>query len=237
MNNSELILNHSLLVTSIDKLLLYAKEQDGIGLTKSGGFKRTCVNWAVKEFAWPRYREADLYVVNKVLNEMDFPPLFEINHILRMLKIGRPYKGKFRLTKAGQSLVGKPEKLFNIIVPFYLMEFDHSYFSRFREQLEGNWDVFLNVINMAAENEVSGAKLYKALYGEPPNTAGFGGSTELSTLYTSVLRPLCWSGVLFETYNTGEFVNERKFIKTPLWSETFDLETDRMLVRKARNDN
>ena len=52
------------------------------------------------------HSEAELFRVNKVLNEIDFPPLMDIHGLLIALKIGRHYKGSFRLTKAGQSLCG-----------------------------------------------------------------------------------------------------------------------------------
>jgi len=40
-----------------------------------------------------------------VLNEQDFMPLVDIHFLMIPLKIGRHYKGHFKLTKAGSELV------------------------------------------------------------------------------------------------------------------------------------
>ena len=49
-------------------------------------------------------------------------------------------------------LGGRPGRLFGIVTPFYLFKIDHMRFSRSREVPLGNWDVFLNVLNVETEN-------------------------------------------------------------------------------------
>ena len=151
----------------------YIAENGAIGLSPSKAFKRTFVHWTAAKFAWPGYSEAELFSVNKVLNEIDFPPLMDIHDLLIALKIGRHYKRSFRLTKAGQSLGGHPGRLFGIVTPFYLFEIDHLRFSRFREEPLGNWDVFLNVLNVQAEDSISGRDLSRTRYGDPSTEGGF----------------------------------------------------------------
>jgi hypothetical protein len=53
------------------KLLIYARDNEGIALTKSGGFFRKFVTWAAHEFRWPEHEPEKLFTVNKVLNEQD----------------------------------------------------------------------------------------------------------------------------------------------------------------------
>ena len=113
-------LAHSPLVRATEKTLAYIAENGSIGLTPSKAFKRNFVHWAATEFVWPDYTVEDLFKLNKVLNESDFPPLLVLHDLLIHLRIGRHYRGAFRLTKAGEELTNKPGKIFGILVPFFL---------------------------------------------------------------------------------------------------------------------
>jgi len=53
----------------------YLKEHGPIGLTSNKALKHYLVAWAAEVFDWAGYTVEDLYAVNKVLNEHDFPPL------------------------------------------------------------------------------------------------------------------------------------------------------------------
>lgn len=55
-------------------MLEYARDNGGIGLTKSGALNRTFLAWAVEAFDWPGYEPAEVYAVNKVVNEIDYLP-------------------------------------------------------------------------------------------------------------------------------------------------------------------
>ncbi|MEI3807896.1 hypothetical protein V6R85_25630 [Agrobacterium sp. CCNWLW32] len=89
------------------KLLRYAEQTGGIQITKLGNFYRKCVEWAAGEFQWPGYEPAELYAVNRVLNEPDFPPLFLIHEILLNTHLIRHYKGQAKLTRAGNAMIGR----------------------------------------------------------------------------------------------------------------------------------
>lgn len=209
------------MIRAIEKVFGYVEENGGIGLTPSKAFKRVFVEWAAAEFDWPGYSKAELFAVNKVLNEIDFPPLGDLHDTLIALKIGRHYKGNFKLTKPGQALVGQPGRLFGIITPFYLFEVDHQRFSRRVEQLMGNWDIFLNVLDDIAANGCTGGEIRRSLYGDPePGQFDY----LLSNLYVQVLRPLCWTGLLQEDRRESLRKTETSvFSTTPLWREALDL--------------
>ncbi len=69
------------------------------------------------------------------------------------MKLGRHYKGEFRLTKAGQALAGHPGRIFGTVVPFFLFRINHASMSRFDDApILGNWDAFLNVLNVETED-------------------------------------------------------------------------------------
>ena len=226
VNDDDPALAHSPMVRAIGKTFTYIAENGPIGLTPSKAFKRVFVHWAAAKFDWPRLSETDLFSVNKVLNEMDFWPLMDIHDMLIALKIGRHYKGSFRLTKAGQSLVGHPGRLFGIITPFYLFEFDHQRFARMPERPLGNGDVFLNVLNVEAENGISGRDIDRVFYGTQAKAQY---NRDLASLYAQVLRPLIWTGLLAEHRDKGDWVEDAVFTKTPLWHAALRLDTDDMV--------
>ncbi len=227
-------LAHSPMVRAIGRTFSYIAEHGGIGLTPSRAFKRIFVHWAAAEFDWPGYTEADLFAVNKVLNEIDFGPLMDLHDLMIALKIGRHYKGQFKLNKAGQVLAGHPGKLFGTVTPFYLFEVNHARRSRFEEQQLGNWDIFLNILNVEAENGATGAELRCAFYGEPDPGGCF--DEVLSSLYIQVLRPLFWTGLLHQQRGDDSFrTQDTVFTKTPLWRAALRLDTDGMVRPATRH--
>src|SRR5690606_14498806 len=64
------------------KVLTRATDDGGITLTKSGAFYRKFVTWAAEDIQWPEYGPDRLYIVNKVLNELDFMPLAIMHELL-----------------------------------------------------------------------------------------------------------------------------------------------------------
>ena len=228
------VLGHSPMVRALEKTFAYMAEHGGIGLTPSKAFKRVFVHWAAREFSWPGYTGEDLFAINKVLNEIDFGPLMDLHDVMIALKIGRHYKGQFKLSKAGQGLVGHPGRIFGIVTPFYLFEVNHARFSRFGDEPTlGNWDVFMNVLNVETEDGATGDDLRKVLFGEPNPSDRF--DQVLSNLYIQVLRPLCWTGLLQENRAKGLlWTRESTFTKTPLWRAALRLETDGMVPSAAR---
>lgn len=211
-------------VRGVLKTAEYIAANGGIGLTKSGAFNRKFVHWAAAAFDWPGYTQEDLFAVNRVLNEWDFPPVGDIHELLRGLRLGRHYKGKFVLTKAGKDLVSDPARVFSELTPHFLFRLDHGSHLRAEDQILGNWDIFLNVINVEADHGTSRDDLRKALYGNPEPSGSFYDATA-SVLYVTVLRPLCWAGLLAEGPTDGSRSNET-FTKTDLWRRTLRLDTD-----------
>ena len=153
IDDADLALAHSPMVRGVEKTLAWIGENRGIPLTPSKAFKRMFVHQAAAEFDWPGHTEADLFAVNKVLNEPDFTPLMVLHDLMIAMKLGRHYKGEFRPTKAGQALAGHPGRIFATVVPFFLFRINHASMSRFEgAPILGNWDVFLNVLNVETED-------------------------------------------------------------------------------------
>lgn len=233
IDDADPALAHSPMVRGLEKTFAWIGEHGGIPLTPSKAFKRVFVQWAASEFDWPGHTQADLFAVNKVLNEWDFPPLMVLHDLMIAMKLGRHYKGQFRLTRAGQALVGHPGRLFNTVVPFFLFRVDYAASSRFDDEpVHGNWDIFLNVLNVETEDGATGANLRRVFYGEPE--AGF--DAMMSGLYVQVLRPLCWAGLLEKQDGASRYRSEDAvFFKTQLWRSALRLDSDAEVAPATRH--
>jgi hypothetical protein len=94
-----LVLDHARLV------MLEMAAGKGVKLTATGNFSRKFVERMVGEFRWPGYEPEEVWWYNKVLNEPDFTPLHFLRALIDVAGLGRKYKGTFRLTRLGRSLL------------------------------------------------------------------------------------------------------------------------------------
>lgn len=221
-------LAHSPMLRAALLTLQYAQEHGSIGLTKTKAFKRVFVHWAVEHFGWPGKSAEEMFRYSKVINEYEFPPLEVLHYLLISLRLGRHYKGEFRLTKRGAELAGAPGRLFAELIPFLVLRIDHASYARFDERPFGKWDVWMNVINVEADHGTTEAALFQAFCGEPKDwhTAGW---REMAAFSSCVLRPLEWAGLLVETREYGPGTHVCHVFKTPLWRSALKLDTDNML--------
>lgn len=181
------------------KLLIYARDNEGITLTKSGGFFRKFVTWAAHEFGWPEHEPEKLFAVNKVLNEQDFFPLAVMHSLLLSTRLIRHYKGKAVLTKAGRAIIGDYGGLQALLFDVYFATLDLSEYERFPIEHEdadlrhylgvvqnrlGDWVVLadfarwclpLDIITMPRIDPVTDACFH---------------------LISRLIRPLIWMGLL-----------------------------------------
>jgi len=208
--------------------LQYAQEHGAIGLTKTNAFKRVFVHWAVEHFEWPGKSAEEMFRYNKVINEYEFSPLEVLHFLLISLRLGRHFKGEFRLTKLGAELAHSPGRLFTELIPFYVFEIDHASYARFDDRPFGKWDVWMNVINVEADHGTTERALFVAFYGEEQDwdTAGW---REMAAFSSFVLRPLEWAGLLMENREERAGKHVHHVFKTPLWRSALKLDTDEML--------
>lgn len=221
-------LKHSPLLRAALLTLQYTQEHGSIGLTQTKAFKRVFVHWAVEHFGWPGQGAEDMFRYNKVINEYEFPPLEVLHYLLIVLRLGRHFKGAFLLTKKGAELVQSPGRLFAELIPYFVLRIDHASYARFDDRPLGNWDVWMNVINVETDHGTTEAALYKAFYGEPEDwhTAGW---RAMGAFSSCVLRPLEWAGFLIETNEDSSGKRVCHVFKTPLWRGALKLDTDEML--------
>jgi hypothetical protein len=219
---------HSPLLRAALLTLQYAQEHGSIGLTKTKAVKRVFVHWAVANFEWPGKSAEEMFRYNKVINEYEFPPLEVLHFLLISLRLGRHFKGEFKLTKRGKDLAQAPARLFAELIPYYVFQIDHASYARFDARPVGNWDVWMNVINVEADHGTTEVALFEAFYGEPQDwhTAGW---REMAAFSSCVLRPLEWAGLLIETRKDIASNQVCHVFKTPIWRSALNLDTDDML--------
>lgn len=219
-------LAHSPLLRGALLTLQYAQKHGSIGLTKTKAFKRLFVHWAVEHFDWPGKSAKEMFRYNKVINEYEFPPLEVLHFLLISLRLGRHFKGEFRLTKRGTELAQAPSRLFAELIPYFVFQMDHASYARFDDRPFGKWDVWMNV---EADHGTTEAVLFETLYGEPQDwhTAGW---REMAVFSSCVLRPLEWAGLLIETRENSAGTQVCHVFKTPLWRSALNLDTNDMLL-------
>lgn len=203
--------------------LQHIAEHDGIGLTNGGAFNRKFVVWAVDQFQWPPYTAEELYVVNKVLNEDDVPPLFYLHELLLTAKLIRHRKGKALLTKSGKAIIGEHGRLQVMLFETLFTNFDFAAHERWPiEMPDADTLHFLGVIgnrlsDWVPYSEFAGWCLpifaLRAQRGTPEEDAMF-------YLATRVVRPLHWLGLL-EQKEVSRLapIDKVQLRKTPLFDK------------------
>jgi len=224
-NNPELILERCHLVRAAKLTLEYMIEHGSIGLTKSKAFNRKFLHWAAKEFNFAGQEEEELFLVNKVLNEMDFPAAMMVHFLLKETKLARHYKDQFRITKQGEKIMNDPVALFELIVPMFLFQVDFSWGRMIEPPSAGNWDINLNVMNVELQHTKTDMELSALFFG--PESGPYGRSDDYWGFYHHVLNPLAWSGLIEKTVERRpREISTYHYTKTPLWSAALKLETD-----------
>lgn len=221
-------LAHSPLLRAGLLTLQYVQEHGAIGLTKTKAYKRFFVHWAVEHFDWPGSNAEEMFRYNKVINEYEFPPLEVLHYLLITLRLGRHFKGEFRLTKRGADMATAPAQLFAELIPFFVLKIDHASYARFEDRPFGKWDVWMNVINEEANHGTTERALFAAFYGDEHDWDN-AGWREMAAFSSCVLRPLEWAGLLVQTREEREGGHAHHVFKTPLWRSALKLDTDDML--------
>lgn len=218
------------MLTATLKTFAYIEANGPIELTPAKALRRYFVEWAAEAFAWPHYGTDYLYDLNKVLNERDFTPLMILHDVWLGARLVRHFKGKMVLTKAGKALSQQPAILWAVLTNYFLCEFDHTAHTRFDDRLQGNWGVFLNILNIEAQTGLSEDRFASLVTGLTEEGLRLDHYFR-PLVYVHVLRPLTWAGLLHE-HREGI---ERLFIKTPLWQAALKLESDDFLTPTTRH--
>ncbi len=227
------VLDGSKLLDAVYRTIEYAEANDGIGLTKSGAFNRKFCYWAAEHFPWVEYSAFELLRFQKTLNEQDVRPVIVIHHLLSGMKLGRHVRDRFRFKKNAFQQARDRGAFFEQIAKYYLFQSDHTILQRRQFVAPGNWDLFLNVINVEAHHGTTHDHILKTLYGYSEEERYSDEYWDYSSfIHLHILLPLYWIGFLQKTPELERFDDDVDVIysKTPLWHSCLKLDTDDILA-------
>lgn len=157
-----------------------------------------------------------------------------LHDVLLSAKLVRHAKGAMHCTKLGKQLKTKPGELWAVLAD-PLLALDHAQYTRHGDGLLGNWDIFLNIINIEAQKGVSKDRLCSVLFGGSQDESGRHDHPLMAAFYIHVLRPLTWLGLIQEHRVGRGLERQETFTKTRLWAAAVALETDRHLEDPTRH--
>lgn len=88
-----------------------------------------------------------------------------VHDLMIVMKLGRHVKGKFQVSKKARALASNQGAFFADLAETYLFRYNHSRTARSEFTTPGNWDIFLNTINVEAKEGLAEPYLVKTLYG------------------------------------------------------------------------
>jgi hypothetical protein len=233
INADDPILGQSPLARALDFFAVkFDENPSGIPLTKGLAFKRDLVAEAIAEIQWPDWTEERIYggyAPVKFADEYHFQPFFELHGNLLDLKLVRHYKGKLLLSKTGKSLFKDRFERFHRLAQYVMFEDPHRLFMRQEYGVFGNWDVWLNVMDLETTHGATGKHITDTLYGAEDEPNEFDPRT--SRLHSSVLGPLIYCGLLDESRDNGRKLVERVYRKTALWTRYLKLDEKPPMLR------
>lgn len=227
------VLKMSSLVRALDFLAVKFEENPkGIPLTKGLAFKRDLIAEAIVEIQWPDWTEVEIYngfMPIKVADEQHFLPFCDLHEHLVNLKLVRRYKGKLLLSKTGKTLFSDRFQRFHRLAQYVLFEDPHRLMMREHHGVFGNWDVWLNVMDIETTHGATGKHLTDTFYGAEDETNEFDPRT--SRFHTHVLEPLIYCGLLDESRENGRKLTQRVYTKTELWQSYLRLDDKPPMLR------
>ena len=227
------VLDSSPLVRALDFLAAKFDElPNGIPLTKGKALKRDLVAEAIFAIQWPDWTEERIYggyAPVKVADEYHFQPFLQLHHHLLDLKLVRHYKGKLLLSKSGKALFEDRFERFHRLAQYVLFEDPHRLCMRQQYGVFGNWDVWLNVMDIETTHGATGKHITDTFYGTEDEPNEFDPRT--SRLRSSVLEPLIYCGLLDESRENGRKLTERVYSKTQLWQRYLQLDEPPPMLR------
>jgi hypothetical protein len=229
------VLDQSRMLQAMVLAFAYADTHGGIGLTQTKAFNRKFAHWMAENSPWPDDKVEELLRLNKVLNEWDVAPAMVVHDLMIVMKLGRHVKGKFQVLKKAKALASNRGAFFADLAETYLFRDNHARTARSEFTAPGNWDIFLNIINVEAEQGLTEPHLVNTLYGlEKQGVYDRDYYDHAGFLFTHVLRPLSWIGFLAETSGRDQR-SDKAYWKTPLWHACLKLSTDEIVETPPRH--
>lgn len=97
----------ALMVLHAQHLLAFALREGPIGLTPAGFLPRKVVACLLDAMPWRPGYIAELWEMNKVVNEADVPPILDVRGLLLALKLLTDTRGSLRVTRRGRAFADR----------------------------------------------------------------------------------------------------------------------------------
>jgi hypothetical protein len=153
-----------------------------------------------------------------------------MHELLLSIRLARHKQGDLHMTRLARQLRADPAALWTLLARQFLFATDHTGYIRFGDRPFGNWDIFLNVINVEAQGGLSKDRLCEVLYGSDKSDGQLDAIRTRAALSIHVLRPLCWMGLLEEVRTGIGFERKERYFKTAIWHQALKLDTDAHLA-------
>jgi hypothetical protein len=227
-------LSGSAIVGTARTLLQHAIDAGGLKLTEKGNLSRSVVAEMRQAIEWPGYEKAELFQINKVINEPDFLPLYFIRVLMKAAKILRKQKGVLMPTRLGRNLIIE-ERCGALQAILFHIAFWHLNLSHFDRTPFSSWpqnDVGIVLWSLSASAHDWQDRETLTRLCTVPVIGVLESAWDLGSfaMEARILRPLTWFGILEHRSEPGAGpVDRYLYRKTPLFDEflKFDVQIER----------
>lgn len=228
------LLNQSPLFRLACIVIDLADQRGPIPLTKKLAFKRYFVSETFGLLSFQNC-DAEVFGLHTVRDQHTFGLLEILNDVLFDLKISDYAGRKFILTEEGRSLRSRPFELFYNILPHFLFRINHNYYHNLEDVPARDWLKILGTIHQVAY-EISFEDLCFAISGQKVRLDGDKDPVR-DDLDIGVIRPLCWSGMMEQSFVKTDLGYEYRYRKTALWHRVFVLSWLEELANASQHTN
>ena len=225
----------SAVASNLAIFLRAATAAPGLKLTAAGNLSRSVVAEMIELFNWPNFDKAQLFRLNKVVNEYDFWPLFFIRQLAEAMRFLRKSKGHVRTSPVGRASLDEANlsALQALLFPVTMWHIDLSDFGR---GLHGRWPqgdvgVVLWSLSVAASDWQSPERLTRMCTIPTRSVLAAEWDSSSMMMEARILRTLQWFGLLDHKREAvdGQRFGERHFYrKTELFNRflSFNVKTE-----------
>jgi hypothetical protein len=229
-------LNASAAARNALHLLRHAARVGGLKMTATGNLARAVVAEMIDLFDWPDFDKTEMFRLNKVINEPDFPPLHFVHLVAEAARLVRRYRGVLKPTVLGRDLSKEPQSRALLAVLFHVAGWhcDLSYFGR---GLHGAWPqrdigVILWSLSVAARDWESPERLTRLCAIPINGVLDAEWDSGSMAMEARILRPLLSFGLLEYRHDaplSDRYGGRHLFRKSELFDRfvQFDVETER----------
>lgn len=191
-----------------------------VSLTKKLAFRRDFVAETFALLSWPNC-DSELFGLHTVRDQHTFGLLEVLHDVLIDLKLTDHVGRKFVVTEEGQSLRARTDELFYNLLSHFLFRINHTYYRGLEDGPDRDWPKILKIIHQS-QDDISFQDLCLAIRDHKVRLDG-GKDLVRDDIDIGIIRPLCWSGLLEQSFVMQNSGNEYRYKKTPLWYRVFDL--------------